>query len=699
MSFRPRPLERTSFALTLIILSISLAILHRELALLAVLTPILTGEGFTQLLIRALGLDDVVPVKLVFKGNYAVDLRNRLVHLFYKVEPLYDISTLSGPQYVSLIGEMLRRLCIGVDVYITFMALDRGKYVRLSIRFDNLKTDIWRIKAIKDEVVRGLGEYFVLHELKGDEIRSLINARRIGPREYLPRLILLLTPFLLLGIYGLITAVALAIYSHAAVLRHLHRVSHGVSYALSSISPQSMPEYPESIDSLIKAQALSVLRRVNRLIITIALSPELQLLADRELGRSGEKLVVEERYKRWYVRFKRAKALLDRLHQGEDPFKVQVFTDCPIELGNASFIKDRLIAYALYALHDSTFKYALTRDIAQFLPIVGGELRKGSMEVQIGHDESERPVYIDLEALPSTHGLVTGATGMGKTRTVKAILSRLRRSRKDISIIVIDPHGEYGDLGLDSIDVTREMVNFLIPYGPVEFKAKSLIDSIAESFGVPEDALGDLYADVNLIYERNLHKDPLKAFKTLIDITTDDYLRIVYSEIYGVLKNVKIVPPDSLFNKAIVFRGVLPRPDLTKFLMFQVVDTIYNYVLNSGFSRRPRILLVIDEAYYILSSQIAEYFTRGLRKFGLGVIFVTQSLGDVSPAILKNLGFIIILGGPDAYAREVVEFLRLGPDDYRWLITALPPHMSGDRVKALLLMGPIKKHIYVELKD
>ncbi|WP_054854503.1 hypothetical protein [Vulcanisaeta distributa] len=84
------------------------------------------------------------------------------------------------------------------------------------------------------------------------------------------------------------------------------------------------------------------------------------------------------------------------------------------------------------------------------------------------------------------------------------------------------------------------------------------------------------------------------------------------------------------------------------FLMGVVADHVYSHVMSRSIGEQLRQLLVIDEAYYLLNSPLAELMVRGLRKFGLGTIFITQTLGGISSDVLQNIPLIIVLGGNDA---------------------------------------------------
>ncbi len=129
-----------------------------------------------------------------------------------------------------------------------------------------------------------------------------------------------------------------------------------------------------------------------------------------------------------------------------------------------------------------------------------------------------------------------------------------------------------------------------------------------------------------------------------------------------------------------------------------VSDHVYSHVMSKGIGEQLQQLLVIDEAYYLLNSPLAELVIRGLRKFGLGTVFITQTLTGISSDVLQNIPLIIALGGNDAYVASISQALQLTTEDIKWLTTALPPHMAGQTTKALIITGPIKRLGTIELE-
>jgi len=72
---------------------------------------------------------------------------------------------------------------------------------------------------------------------------------------------------------------------------------------------------------------------------------------------------------------------------------------------------------------------------------------------------SNTDVFIDAKEIITKHMLILGTTGSGKSYFTKLFLSRLLDDcKKDIQIIILDPHGEYYD----------ELLNFGVPNGCID---------------------------------------------------------------------------------------------------------------------------------------------------------------------------------------------------------------------------------------
>src|SRR4030095_6301874 len=69
------------------------------------------------------------------------------------------------------------------------------------------------------------------------------------------------------------------------------------------------------------------------------------------------------------------------------------------------------------------------------------------------HQDSTVGAYVQLDDMLNKHFAVLGSTGVGKSSGVAVILQEVLRARKNLSIMLIDPHNEYGRCFGDKAEV------------------------------------------------------------------------------------------------------------------------------------------------------------------------------------------------------------------------------------------------------
>gem|GEM_PF-602911 len=684
------------FLIFLLVCTYLLSIYNYFFTFLLLLIPILFREEFTLLVARLLISSKITP-PIAFKQNYVFDVKSKVLHVFYKVEPLYDIARLTSSQYVGLVQDLMRRLRLDDNSYVTFIVKGNDKYVRVSRRIQSLE-DFERYKSWFRSVEDVLRSIFILHKLEGDELKKLIDFRAIKIGKTFTKLLpILIIHFFLFKIYGL-TAILIPIIM---VLWRFKRLDVGISTRLTYryYSSRFTALFSTFTDDDVKSMAISTLSTLNDYAITISANNVLPQLASKLYHKYHEKMVVQERGFA-YARLQQWRHVIDRINQGELPLRVVILTNDKFDLPYTSLSSTLPVNYVFWN-PELAYQHALSRDVCIFFPLIGGKLEfiESRAKVELGKDEVGREVVLDFDALPSSHGLIVGPTGMGKSWTIQTIIYKLMKS--GIKFVIIDPHGEYLKIpGIKPIDVTKYFINIFDLNGlTIEERISKIVKSIIYSFDIPLHLYDTLHTDFKYVYEKDV-KDFHKAFNELIKVTEVGYLRSIYERIYSFFKNAKIIPVSELLNdRALIFKGLIASPEVTRFTMLQLIDHVYSHILHQK-ERHEKVehILVVDEAYYILQSPLIELYVRGLRKFSLGTIMITQTLSGISHDVLQNLGFIIILGGSEPYVMDIMQAYRLSDEDYKWLITALAPHMHGKPLtKAILMTGPIKRHVEIEL--
>ncbi len=302
-------------------------------------------------------------------------------------------------------------------------------------------------------------------------------------------------------------------------------------------------------------------------------------------------------------------------------------------------------------------------------------------------------VKIPLKTL-NRHGLIAGATGTGKTKTLQVLAENL--SLKGIPVLLMDLKGDLSGLaqpspGHPKIDERHAKIG--IPFEPNSFPVEIL--SISEQDGVKLRATVSEFGPVLLSRILDLsetqegivavifkycddHKLPLldlKDFKKVLQYATEggkkefarDYGRISTSSTGTILRKVieleqqgatlffgeKSFEVDDLtridndgrgYINIIRLTDIQDRPKLFSTFMLSLLAEVYATFPEQGDKDVPELIIFIDEAHLIfneaskaLLDQI-EGVVKLIRSKGIGLYFVTQNPTDVPDAVLAQLG-------------------------------------------------------------
>lgn len=302
-------------------------------------------------------------------------------------------------------------------------------------------------------------------------------------------------------------------------------------------------------------------------------------------------------------------------------------------------------------------------------------------------------VNVPLKTL-NRHGLIAGATGTGKTKTLQVLAENL--SEKGIPVLLMDIKGDLSGLaepspGHPKIDERHAQIG--LPFEsksfPVEILTLSEQDGVRLRATVSEfgpvllsrildlsDAQSGIVAIIFKYCDDN--KMPLldlKDFKKILQFATqegkdefeDEYGRVSTASTGAILRKVVELEQqgaDLFFGETsfdvndllridrdgrgyiniIRLTDIQDRPKLFSTFMLSLLAEIYSTFPEQGDSGRPELVLFIDEAHLIfneaskaLLNQI-ESIVKLIRSKGVGIYFVTQNPTDVPEAVLSQLG-------------------------------------------------------------
>ena len=305
-------------------------------------------------------------------------------------------------------------------------------------------------------------------------------------------------------------------------------------------------------------------------------------------------------------------------------------------------------------------------------------------------------VKIPLKTM-NRHGLIAGATGTGKTKTLQVLAENL--SDKGIPVLLMDLKGDLSGIaqpspGHPKIDERHAKIG--LPFEAKGFPVEIL--SLSEQNGVRLRATVSEFGPVLLSRILDLsvtqegivavvfkycddNKLPLldlKDFKKVLQYATGEgkdefqkaYGRISTSSTGTILRKIieleqqgadlffgeKSFDVDDLvridengrgYINIIRLTDIQDRPKLFSTFMLSLLAEIYSTFPEQGDSERPELVLFIDEAHLIfdnaskaLLDQI-ESIVKLIRSKGIGLYFVTQNPTDVPDDVRAQLGLKI----------------------------------------------------------
>lgn len=334
----------------------------------------------------------------------------------------------------------------------------------------------------------------------------------------------------------------------------------------------------------------------------------------------------------------------------------------------------------------------LKQEIIDGYAFKGGSIILGAGK--IGNEVlTDHLVKIPLKTL-NRHGLIAGATGTGKTKTLQIIAEQL--SLNGIPSVLMDIKGDLSGIAKaaePNPKLDERMATIGLPFmadnSPVEFLSLSdevgvrLRATVSEFGPVLFSKILDLndtqggvvsllfkWCDDNqlplvdlddvkkaLQYITNEGKEAIKAEYGTISTTTVGTImrKIIELEQQGAgvfFGEISFDPRDLVrtdhTGKGIVsilrVTDIQDRPKLFSTFMLQMLAEIYASFPEEGDLDKPKLVLFIDEAHLVfnqaskvLLDQI-ETIIKLIRSKGVGIFFCTQNPTDIPDAVLSQLG-------------------------------------------------------------
>ncbi|MDK2892820.1 MAG: hypothetical protein PWQ49_1212 [Methanohalophilus sp.] len=309
--------------------------------------------------------------------------------------------------------------------------------------------------------------------------------------------------------------------------------------------------------------------------------------------------------------------------------------------------------------------------IRNVLGLVGGNMYVGLL------DGTDIPVHLDANNLVQKHCSILAKTGSGKSYTAAVLLEELLEH--NVPLLIIDPHSEYGSLkeaasgnGKDSakykvtpkgygskVKVYTPANKFINPNADelfrlngVNLKPKELIDLFPDNYttthtGILYESIHKLRAEVDTYFLediiREVSNNESKARWNVINLLED----VNQME----LLSPNPTPVEELMQEGkasiIDLKGI--PPDIQSMVVAKLCENLFEA---RKMGHIPPGMLVVEEAHNFApergfsksaSSEILRTIASEGRKFGLGMMIISQRPARVDKNVLSQCGTQIIM--------------------------------------------------------
>ena len=302
-------------------------------------------------------------------------------------------------------------------------------------------------------------------------------------------------------------------------------------------------------------------------------------------------------------------------------------------------------------------------------------------------------VKIPLKTM-NRHGLIAGATGTGKTKTLQVLAEQL--SEKGVPVLLMDVKGDLSGIAMAGEVrpfITERHAKINIPFAarefPVELMSLSKQDGVRLRATISEfgPILLSRILDLNDIQQgmlsvifkycddNRLALLDIKDLKKVIQYVTEEGKESIEKD-YGKISSVttgtilrKILEleqqgADLFFGEPsfdihdlmrvdrngngyisiIRLSDIQDKPKLFSTFMLSLLAEVYSQMPEKGDVAKPELVIFIDEAHLIFNQaskvllEQIENIVKLIRSKGVGIFFVTQNPIDIPNGVLSQLG-------------------------------------------------------------
>ena len=299
------------------------------------------------------------------------------------------------------------------------------------------------------------------------------------------------------------------------------------------------------------------------------------------------------------------------------------------------------------------------------------------------------------------HVLVVGSTGSGKTYTVSRIVSKaVKRDNELRSVIVFDWHGEYTGLldVYEYIDPWDLPVNII---GSDIYETVDLISDVLElthpqSFMVEKILSREKISNIHELYRilesledvaSWMRESRLSLLRKLSPIVRDAYIDLFKGD-----RNNYV----NLAGRSVMIIDVskIKDPLIRRIYIAFYLKKLFSVALERMLT--GRLLIVVEEAYNLLNRdkpiRLISRMLAEVRKFGIGLIIVTQSPSTVVEDVMINTNTKIIHSLKSSCDIDLINKTLYLTEEFRQIIPYL------DVGEAIIYSRSYKKPLLIKVK-
>jgi DNA helicase HerA-like ATPase len=338
--------------------------------------------------------------------------------------------------------------------------------------------------------------------------------------------------------------------------------------------------------------------------------------------------------------------------------------------------------------------------MADFAATIGAAYETEGAAVELGravHDgrlARDAPVRIPLATM-NRHGLIAGATGTGKTKTLQVIAEQL--SAQGVPVFVADVKGDVSGLAAPAEPggpAEKRMADLGLPFAPATFPVEflslggigpgvpvratvsdfgpqllgkvlganetqesslALVFHYADQKGLALLDLSDLRALLTFL-DSDAGKAELEGIGGLSQATVGVLLRALVgletgggNEFFGepqleIADLMRLAPDGRGVVSCLELPAVQDKPALFSTVLMWLVAELFEQLPEAGDLPKPKLVFFLDEAHLLFADATDAFVesvartVRLIRSKGVGVFFVTQSPTDLPEEVLGQLG-------------------------------------------------------------